>query len=206
LRPRVGFDLLIVTDGQPRLRERVDLALSRVTPGRVALLLREPQLRTRELVALGHALRASADERGALLLVSDRIDVALAIDADGVQLPEQGFAPEQARALLGKHALIGVSRHERTSLLEAAARGANYATLSPVHAVDGKAPPLGLDGFARAIAGASVPVYALGGIRAEDVGPLLARGARGVAVMRAVLKADDPALAARRLLDALARA
>ncbi len=200
------FDLLIITDGQPRLRERVDLALSRVTPGRVALLMREPQLRTDELVALGHALRASADERGALLLVSDRIDVALAVDADGVQLPEHGFAPEVARALLGKHALIGLSRHDAASLVEAAARGADYATLSPVHAVEGKAPPLGMSGFAKAIGGASVPVYALGGIRTEHVAPLLARGARGVAVMRAVLSADDPGLAARRMLDALARA
>ncbi|MET0286638.1 MAG: thiamine phosphate synthase [Polyangiales bacterium] len=206
MRGRVGFDLLIVTDAKPNLRERVDLALSRTSPGRVALLMREPQLSTRELVTLGRALRASADERGALLLVSDRVDVALAIDADGVQLPEHGFAPEVARSMLGAHALIGVSRHQRGSLLEAAARGADYATLSPVHTVPDKAPPLGLDGFARAIAGASVPVYALGGIRSEDVGPLLARGARGISVMRAVLAADDPALATRRLLDALARA
>ncbi|HEX5660857.1 MAG TPA: thiamine phosphate synthase [Polyangiales bacterium] len=206
MRARVGFDLLIVTDGQPRLRERIDLALSRATPGRVAVLMRERELPTRELVALGRALRASTDERGALLLVSDRIDIAQAIDADGVQLPELGFAPELARALLGRHALIGLSRHDTPSLLEAAARGADYATLSPVRAVEGKAPPLGIDGFARGIAGASVPVYALGCVRAEDVGPLLARGARGVAVMRAVLAADDPGLAARRLLDALARA
>jgi thiamine-phosphate pyrophosphorylase len=206
LRGRVGFDLLIVSDGKPNLRERVDLALSRTSPGRVAILMREPQLCTRELVALGHALRASADERGALLLVSDRVDVALAVDADGVQLPEHGFAPEVARAMLGAHALIGVSRHQRASLLEAAARGADYATLSPVHAVPDKGPPLGLDGFSRAIAGASVPVYALGGLRSEDVAPLLARGARGISVMRSVLAADDPALATRRLLDALARA
>lgn len=206
MRARAGFDLLIVTDGMPRLRERIDLALARVSPGRVAVCMREPQLATRELVALGHALRASTDERGALLLVSDRVDVAQAIDADGVQLPEAGFAPEQARALLGKHALIGVSRHSAAGLLEAAARGADYATLSPIRPVEGKAPALGLDGFSRAIGATSLPVYALGGVRSEDVAPLLARGARGVAVMRAVLSAIDPALAARRLLDALARA
>lgn len=198
--------MLIFSDGKPRLRERIDLALSRVGPGRVAICMREPQLSTRDQVALGHALRASTDERGALLLVSDRIDLALAVDADGVQLPEAGFAPEVARALLGKHALIGVSRHHPAGLVEAAARGADYATLSPVHPVEGKAPALGLDGFAAAIASASLPVYALGGIRSEDVAPLLARGARGVAVMRAVLSAADPASAARRLLDALARA
>lgn len=206
MRGRVGFDLLIVTDGAPRLRERIDLALSRATPGRIAVLLREPGLSTRELVALGHAVRASTDARGALLLVSDRVDVALAIDADGVQLPETGFAPEVARKLLGKHALIGVSRHGSSALMDAAARGADYATLSPIHAVEGKAPPLGLDGFALAIARAPLPVYALGGVRVEDVAPLLTRGARGVAVMRAVLAAADPAQAARRLLDVLARA
>lgn len=200
------FDLLIVTDAKARLRERIDLALSRVGPGRVAICMREPQLNTRDLVALGHALRASTDERGALLLVSDRVDIALAIDADGVHLPEAGFAPEMARALIGKHALIGVSRHSPAGLMDAAARGADYATLSPVHPVEDKAPALGLDGFAAAIASAALPVYALGGIRSDDVAPLLARGARGVAVMRAVLSAVDPASAARRLLDALARA
>ncbi|MDB4985812.1 MAG: tenI, partial [Myxococcaceae bacterium] len=116
------FDLLIVTDGRTRLIERIEQALFDVAAGRVAILLREPQLKTAELFALGRKLRQVADKSGTFLLVSDRVDVALAIEADGVQLPESGFAPDVARALLGPHAIVGVSRHERVALEAAAAR------------------------------------------------------------------------------------
>ena len=197
--------MLLVTDARMRLIERLERALTGVAPGRVAVLLREPQLRTSELFALGRALRRLTDRVGALLLVSDRIDVALAIDADGVQLPESGFAPDIARQLLGSHAIVGASRHDRVGLTAAAARGADYATLSPVHAVEGKGTPLGLAGFAEEAARAPLPIYALGGVRCQDVAPLLAAGARGVAVMREVLAAEDPHARTAALLDALAR-
>jgi thiamine-phosphate pyrophosphorylase len=199
------FDLLIITDGRTRLIERIEQALFDVAPGQVAILLREPQLKTAELFALGRKLREVVDKSGTFLLVSDRVDVALAIDADGVQLPESGFAPDIARALLGPHAIVGVSRHERVALEAAAARSADYATLSPVHEVAGKGKPLGLSGFAAEAAHAPLPVYALGGVRLQDVEPLLAAGAHGVAVMREVLSAPDPRASTTRLLAALER-
>lgn len=204
-RTRPGFDLLLITDGRPELVERIARALQYAEPGRVAVALREPERKTAELVALGHALRAVTDARGALLLVNDRVDIALAVDADGVHLPEAGFAPRVARQLLGSHALIGVSRHDPAGLLEASAQGADYATLSPVHAVAGKATPLGIEGFASCAALSALPLYALGGVRIADVASLLAAGARGIAVIREVLAAGDPAGQVRRLLDAAAR-
>lgn len=199
------FDLLIITDGRTRLLERIERALLGVLPGRVAIMLREPQLKTAELFALGRALRQATDAAGALLLVSDRLDVALAIEADGVQLPESGFAPEVARGLLGKHAILGASRHDRVGLEAAAARGADFATLSPLHAVEGKGKPLGLRGFAAEVERAPLPVYALGGVTLEDVSALRAAGAHGIAVMREVLSAADPNARTRDLLEALAR-
>lgn len=199
------FDLLIITDGRTRLLERIERALLGATPGRVAILLREPQLKTAELFALGRALRQVTDAAGAMLLVSDRLDVALAIDADGVQLPESGFAPDVARALLGKHAILGASRHDRVGLEAAAARGADFATLSPLHAVEGKGKPLGLNGFAAEVVRAPLPVYALGGVTRGDVSALRAAGARGIAVMREVLAAPDPQLRTHDLLELLAR-
>jgi thiamine-phosphate pyrophosphorylase len=176
-------------------------------------LVREPQLSTRALLELSCALRVLTQARGIHLLISDRLDLALAVQADGVQLPEVGFPPAVARRLLGADALIGVSRHSRTGLLEAAAEGADYATLSPLHAVEGKAPALEHVGFAEALLGPTprastpaappLPVYALGGVRVADVQGVLASGARGVAVMREVLSAADPAASARGLLAAL---
>jgi thiamine-phosphate pyrophosphorylase len=201
---RASFALLVVTDARPALYERVECALSSAQPGRVALLVREPGLSTRALLELSRALRTLTEARGVQLLISDRLDVALAVRADGVQLPEVGFPPAVARRVLGPAPLIGVSRHSRQGLCDAADEGADYATLSPVHAVAGKAPPLGHAGFAAAIADVALPVFALGGVRVEDVPGLLGIGARGVAVMREVLAADDPAERTRSLLDALA--
>jgi thiamine-phosphate pyrophosphorylase len=202
---RAAFDLLIVSDARPALYERVERALATAEPGRVALLLREPGLATRPLLALARALRALTRARATALLISDRLDVALAVGADGVQLPELGFRPDEARDLLGEKAWIGVSRHSRAGLCEAALEGADYATLSPLHAVEGKAPPLGHEGFRAAIAEVTLPVYALGGVRIEDVPLVLESGGRGVAVMRDVLAAADPASRTERLLAALAR-
>lgn len=202
---RVAFDLLIVSDARPALYERVERALSAAQPGRVALLLREPGLATRPLLELARALRRLTESRDAHLLISDRLDIALAVRADGAQLPELGFAPAVAREVLGPQALIGVSRHSRDGLCEAAQQGADYATLSPLHAVDGKAPPLGHQAFGAALAEVGLPVFALGGVRLEDVPLVLASGARGVAVMREVLSDDDPGARTQKLLAALAK-
>src|SRR4051812_30373651 len=108
---RARFDLLLVSDGQPALYERVARALSAAQDGRVALLVREPRSTTRELLELSRRLRALTQAQGVHLLISDRLDIALAVQADGVQLPEAGFPPAVARRLLGPDALIGVSRH-----------------------------------------------------------------------------------------------
>ncbi len=201
-----GFDLLIISDGAPALCARIERALAHAEPGRVAILLREPGRASAELLELGRTLRALTHERGARLLVHDRIDLAMALGADGVHLPEAGMPPETVRSLLDSCApelLIGASRHGAEGLASAAAAGADYATLSPVYLVAGKAPPLGADGFAALCARAGLPVFALGGVRAAHVPALQAAGARGVAVMREVLSAEDPGAATSRLLAAL---
>jgi thiamine-phosphate pyrophosphorylase len=202
---RAAFELLIVSDARPLLYERVERALSSAEPGRVALLVREPALRTGALLELSRALRVLTEARQVRLLISDRLDIAQAVGADGVQLPEAGFPPSVARRVLGPELLIGASRHSREGLCQAADQGADYATLSPLHAVPDKAPPLGLEGFRAAVAGIELPVFALGGVRSEDVPGVLSSGARGVAVMREVLAAEDPAARTRSLLAALAK-
>jgi thiamine-phosphate diphosphorylase len=199
-----GFDLLIITDGRPSLLDRLERALSQAQPGRVAVLLREPTLATSALLATAIAARRLTRAAQALLLVSGRVDVALVVEADGVHLPERGVTPAYARSLLGERALIGASRHDAQGLVAAQADGADYATLSPVHHVEGKALPLGIDGFAALRGATELPVYALGGVKLSDVPALLAVGAHGVAVMREVLSADDPGASTRQLLAALA--
>lgn len=198
-----SFDLILITDDGPDLVARVTRALSVVPPRRVALQLRVRKGTTRDTLELAEQLRVLTRARHSTLVVNDRIDVALAVEADGVQLPETGIPVEIARRLLGSQRWVGVSRHDLKGLFEAARQGADYATLSPVNEVAGKGPALGITGFARTIAAVRMPVYALGGVRAADVAELRQSGAHGVAVVREVLAAPDPAQAVSELLRGL---
>jgi len=197
------FDLLIVSDGKPELLARTRRVLAAVPAGRVAIQLRERGLTSAALLALASELRVLTEAHGALLVINDRVDIALAVGADGVHLPEMGLPPEVARSLLGPSAWIGASRHDRSGLMQARERGADYATLSPVHPVEGKAPALGIVGFGALARAVPLPIYALGGVRLADARALIDVGARGIAVMREVLSAGDPGASARRLLEAL---
>jgi thiamine-phosphate pyrophosphorylase len=152
---------------------------------------------------LARALRIVTARHGALLFVNDRVDVALAADADGVHLPARGLPPSLARQLLGPGRSIGASCHDTAELARAAAEGADYALLAPVFDVPGKGPALGVEGFARLAAGVALPVYALGGITDAHVPALLQAGARGVSVIRYVLGAADPGRHVESLLAQL---
>jgi thiamine-phosphate pyrophosphorylase len=191
------FDLLLITDGtRPReIVGAVQDALRGATPGRVAVQLRAKQSGSAELLELARALRMPTRERGALLLINDRVDIAKLVDADGVQLPERGLPVAEARRLLGTSALIGVSCHGTEGLALALASGASFATLSPVFATAGKGEPLGVARFAALSGEIPLPIYALGGIKPEHLPTLRAAGASGVAVISAVFAADDRAAA-----------
>lgn len=192
--------ILLVTDR--RLGDPVALverALAGVEPGRVIVQVREKDLDGGPMLALARRMREVTRGRGALLVINDRLDVALAAGADGVHLPERGLDLATARRL-APGLVLGVSTHAPASAIAAAAAGADYVVLGPIRATPSKAAygaPLGTDAVreaAAAIAG-RVPLYAIGGIEtAEHAGAALAAGAHGVAGIRAF--ADPGTLAA----------
>ena len=196
------FDLLLITDEAPGLCDRVSRALERAPAGRVAVQLRHKSLPADALLELARELRIITRDAGAPLLMNDRVDVALAIGADGVHLPERGLPVEVARAQLPA-GLVGRSCHDAQGLARAAREGADFVTLAPVFAVPGKGRPLGVHGFAQLCRQASLPVYALGGIAPAHTSELRTAGARGVAVIRSVLGAADPAAQLETLLSQL---
>lgn len=200
------FDLMIISDQGPDLLARVTHALAEAPPDRVAVQLRERTLDDAAWRALAAALRTLTRARGVRLLVNGPIDAARAVGADGVHLPEAGLSVRDARAALGPSTIIGASRHDRAGIVRAAEEGADYATLSPVHAVVGKAPPLGIEGFGRIAASAPLPIFALGGVREVDVAALCAAGAHGIAVIREVLSAPAPGARVAALITALSHA
>jgi thiamine-phosphate pyrophosphorylase len=201
----------LVTTVEAALRAAATVA----PPGAVAVQLREKDLEGRELYELAGAVRELCSGFGAPLLVNDRIDVALAVKADGAHLPANSFALADARRLLGPSRLIGVSTHSVLEVASAAAAGADFAVFGPVYAPLSK-PPTGAGGGVESLAAASraggrMPVYALGGITAERIqewaGTAALEGGGhpcGAGVIGAVLGADDPGAATRELLLALA--
>jgi thiamine-phosphate pyrophosphorylase len=179
------------------------LAGSGLEPGEVAVQLREKDLGGRALVALARPLRQVTAAAGVRLFVNDRIDVALAVGADGVHLGGTSLSPAEARAMAPAMG-IGVSAHGIDEVRTAAAH-ATFAVFGPIRDTPSKrafGPPLGVAALAEA-APLGLPLLALGGIEAADVAAVVAAGARGVACVRPVMAAADPAAAVRALAEAL---
>ena len=197
-----GARLLLITDGSPGHLRALSAALGVLPRGGALVQVRAPGLPARELLeraqhALGPCVRA-----GAPLLVNDRADVAHALGAAGVHLPAHGLPVQEARSLLGPAALIGVSCHSLEQVAQASRAGADYALFSPVFAVPGKGATQGLAGLSSAVRAAPLPVFALGGVDASNALSCIEAGARGVACIRAVFSAADPAAAAIALWQA----
>jgi thiamine-phosphate pyrophosphorylase len=176
---------------------------------RVAFQLRGPRTSARRLWEIGAALRPVAAAEGAAFFVNDRLDLALALDADGGHLAGHSVALADARALLGPAAVVGCSVHGRGDAWRAGAKGMRPADFviagalfaTPTHP-QGDAKGVGLVGEVGA-ALPDVPVVAIGGIDARSVPEIMAAGAYGVAVVRAAWAAPNAAEAVEGLLEAL---
>jgi thiamine-phosphate pyrophosphorylase len=196
----------LVTDRRlaPDLAAAARRALEGLPPGAAALQLREKDLGGAELLRLARALLTACRESGQLLLVNDRVDVALAAGADGVHLPSAGVPPAEARRLVGPGLLVGVSCHSAAEVARAREGGADYATFGPVFDTPSKrafGPPPGLAGLAEA-ARLGLPLVGLGGVDPGNAAAVRAAGAAGVAAVRAWLASPDPSAAVRALLAA----
>nr|WP_228009269.1 thiamine phosphate synthase [Cyanobium sp. LEGE 06113] len=153
------------------------------------------------------ALRRLCSDHGALFLVNDRIDLALAVDADGVHLGQDDLPPAVARRLLGEGRLIGRSTHALPQLQQALRDGCDYVGVGPVQATPTKPgrAPVGLEYVRQAAAACPIPFFAIGGLGLETIPQLQRVGAERIAVVRAITEAADPAAASRALLTGLGR-
>ena len=166
---------------------------------------REKDLPYTERLSLGREVASLIRGFSARLIVNADPELAEALDADGVHLGKGTVSVSAVRAG-GYRGLIGYSAHSGAEAAAAFAEEADFVTLSPVFPTNSKfssGPVMGLDAFEREVVFAGGPVYALGGVGAENAATCLARGARGVALIGAILGADDPARAAREVRAAL---
>jgi thiamine-phosphate pyrophosphorylase len=192
--------LYLITPPEGDPLPALEAALAVLPRGTIGVQLRQPGLPPRELLARCRAVREVCARFGAALLVNDRADVALAAGADGVHLPGRGISVADARKL--GFALVGVSAHSPGDVARAARDGADFAVFAPVYQTPGKSAQ-GETALSRACRASPIPVLALGGIDPGNAPRCLAAGARGVACIRSVLGAPDPAAAALRLWKSL---
>lgn len=193
---------VVLDPGLAAGRSLLEVARAAIAGGAGTLQLRAKDWDGRDLVEAGRQLRRLTAESGALFIVNDRVDVALAVEADGVHVGERDIPVADARRILGPTAVIGFSPETVDSARRAVADGADYLGVGPVFATTSKpdaGAPIGLDGLRAVVEAVSVPLVAIGGIHAGNAASALRAGACGVAVISAVLQAADPRSATAEL-------
>ena len=179
-----------------------------VAGGVTMVQLREKTASTRAFLDEAAALRLALRDRRVPLIINDRVDVALAIGADGVHVGQDDMPVDDVRRLAGPALLIGLSITCEADMVRAGAGAADYLGVGPIFAQTTKpdaAPALGLDGLARIRRLSEAPLMAIGGITPDHAGAVMRAGADGVAVVSALMAAGDPRQAARHLRAVIAR-
>lgn len=205
--PSLASRLLLVTDRQQtRGRPLLDVLTSALAAGVHAVQLRERDLSSRELLRLAQEVQRLTTAAGAQLLINDRADVAMTLDGVGVHLRANSLPVAATRKLLGGQRLIGVSTHSVEEVARAESEGADYIVLGPIYETPSKmvyGAPLGVRALEEACRRVRVPVIGIGGVTAARVEEMQRAGAFGVAVVTAVLGADDVERATHELLNVL---
>ncbi|MCM2359986.1 MAG: thiamine phosphate synthase [Geobacteraceae bacterium] len=205
--PWLDFNLYLITDrNNCRGRELPPVVEEALKGGVKAVQLREKDLSSRDLYQLAYELRKLTSRHDARLFINDRIDIALAVDADGVHLAGTSIPIHRARKILGEKRLIGVSCHNQVSAIAAQETGADFITFGPVFYTPSKAvygDPVGIDKLAAITELLQIPVFALGGIKRDNVPQVIAAGAHGIALVSALLAAEQPREEAKALLALL---
>ncbi|WP_254762642.1 thiamine phosphate synthase [Natrinema marinum] len=189
-------------------RSTLEIVRAAIDGGVDAVQLREKDSSARSRYELGHELRELTAEAGVDLIVNDRIDIAQAIDADGVHVGQSDLPVAVARDLLGADAIVGCSTATVAKAREAEAEGADYLGVGAVYGTSSKDVADGKDGVGperiAAIADAvSIPIVGIGGITADNAGPVAEAGAAGVAVISEITGAPDPRSATEALAAAV---
>ena len=177
-----------------------------IEAGVKAIQLREKDLSTRELLDMAHWLRDLTNEYGSKFLINDRVDIALAVKADGVHLGQNSMPASAAKKISGGRLLIGVSTHSIEEAVQAEKEGADFITLGPIYETPSKlkyGQPIGIATLKEAKSRVSLPVFAIGGIDTDRVTEVMNAGADGIALISAILTAEDKGKTTEKFLRLL---
>ncbi len=199
----IDLSLYLVTDRSLSLGRNIAWIVEEAVKGGVtAVQLREKDATTREFVQLAIALKEKLKPYRIPLIINDRIDVALAADADGVHIGQSDMPYEIARRLLGQHKIIGLSVETIEQVKEANKLDVDYIGISPVFGTPTKTNtlvPFGIEGLSQAVKISTHPTVAIGGINKETIAQVVKTGVSGSAVVSAICSAQQPREAAEEL-------
>ncbi|MBI5205537.1 MAG: thiamine phosphate synthase [Nitrospirae bacterium] len=190
----IGFKLYLITD-RNLFADDYSLftaVVETLKAGVKAIQLREKDLEIRELLAMAYKMREVTKKYKAKFFINDRVDVALAVDADGVHLGQMSIPPSAVRKIAGDKLMIGASTHSLKEALEAEKGGADFITLGPVYRTPSKlkyGEPIGIDTLKKVKSEVSIPVIAIGGIKTGMVKEVMDAGADGIALISGILGA-----------------
>ncbi|MCD6452201.1 MAG: thiamine phosphate synthase [Acidobacteria bacterium] len=210
MRKRFDLSLYVITDRRLSLgRSSEEIVERAIAGGATVIQLREKELSDRQLYEEGLRIKEIIGTRDVLFVVNDRVDLALALDADGVHLGQDDLPLAVARRLLGENRIIGVSVQTPEEAQEAEREGADYLAASGVFPTTTKpdvGAVLGIPGLKRIREATSLPLVAIGGINLANVKEVIGAGADGIAVVSAVTTASDVTARCRELLSLVKRA
>jgi thiamine-phosphate pyrophosphorylase len=197
----------VVSKADAKDGDLVGLVEKAVAGGVDMVQLRDKELPAGELLELARELKRVTRGK-ALIVINDRVDVAEAVEADGVQLPENGLPTRAVRSIMGRYSVLGRSVHSAEAAHQAGRDGAEFVIAGTIYRSPSKPEqkPAGLSLIADMTKDSSLPVLAIGGVTAAKVDELVKAGAAGVAVVSAITTAEDPKAAAEELVKALKEA
>lgn len=190
-----GLNFILITDRKVCGKKLTDIIKQAIEGGVGTVQLREKDLCTRDLYSLAKEIREITEKKNIRLIINDRVDIAIAVDADGVHLGWQSLDIGLVRRLIGQDKIIGFSAHSLREAERAENSGADYVTISPIFDTVNKdyiIKPLGVDEIRKIKEQINIPVIALGGINENNVNEVLRNGADGIAVISAILLSDNP--------------
>lgn len=191
--------LMLITDRSLSKLPPMQVVRRALEGGVTTVHLREKDLDSRNMFFLASEMRNMTREFNANLIINDRIDIALAVGADGVHMGKNSMPMTEARRLVGRNKLIGFSAHNMQEAVGAEENGANYITLSPIFQSPNKGKPIGPEAVPVVKDVLRIPVIALGGINEDNIASVLEHRADGIAVVSAIMASEDPRLVAERL-------
>ncbi len=199
----IDYSLYLVTDrGISRERTTIQIVEAALRGGVTCVQLREKTCSTREFITQALSIKDHLKRYNVPLIINDRVDIALAVNADGVHLGQSDMPIEKAKAILKDSMIIGISAESLKNAVQAEKDGADYIGVGSIYATSTKtdtASPLGLEGLREIRRSVKIPLVCIGGLNRENAGEVINNGADGVAVVSAIVAAHDPEKAAGEL-------